>query len=60
MATTSQNIQMIHFKADGSQTILNPKTLANLISVDRTGNSNIPTAVTNLPTLANSLGSLAF
>ena len=60
MATTSQNIQMIHFKADGSQTILNPKTLANLISVDRTGNSNIPTAVTNLQTLANSLGSLAF
>lgn len=60
MATTSQNIQMIHFKADGSQTILNPKTLANLISVDRTGNSNIPTIVTNLQTLANSLGSLAF
>lgn len=60
MATTSQNIQMIHFKADGSQTILNPKTLANLISVDRTGNSNIPTVVTNLQTLANSLGSLAF
>lgn len=60
MATTSQNIQMIHFKADGSQTILNPKTLANLISVERTGNSNIPTAVTNLQTLANSLGSLAF
>ena len=60
MATTSQNIQMIHFKADGSQTILNPKTLANLISVDRTGNSNIPIAVTNLQTLANSLGSLAF
>ena len=51
---------MIHFKADGSQTILNPKTLANLISVDRTGNSNIPTIVTNLQTLANSLGSLAF
>ena len=60
MSTTSQNIQMIHFKADGSQTILNPKTLANLISVDRTGNSNIPTVVTNLQTLANSLGSLAF
>ena len=60
MTTTSQNIQMIHFKADGSQTILNPKTLANLISVDRTGNSNIPTIVTNLQTLANSLGSLAF
>lgn len=60
MATTSQNIQMIHFKADGSQTILNPKTLANLISVDRTGNSNIPTVVSNLQTLANSLGSLAF
>lgn len=60
MATTSQNIQMIHFKSDGSQTILNPKTLANLISVDRSGNSNIPTAVTNLQTLANSLGSLAF
>ena len=60
MATTSKNIQMIHFKADGSQTILNPKTLANLISVDRTGNSNIPTSVTNLQTLANSLGSLAF
>lgn len=58
--TTSANIQMIHYKADGSQTLLNPKTLSTLIAVDRSGNSNIPSSVTNLQTLVNTLGALAF
>lgn len=58
--TTSANIQMIHYKADGSQTLLNPKTLSTLIAVDRSGNSNVPSSVTNLQTLINTFGALAF
>lgn len=60
MATQSLVIQMIHYKQDGTQTILNPKTIGSVISVDRSGNSNIPSSVANLQTLVNTLGGLAF
>lgn len=61
MATTqSLVIQMIHYQKDGTQTILNPKTIGSVITVDRSGNSNIPASVATLQTLVNTLGALAF
>ena len=57
---TSQIIQMIHYRVNGTQTYLNPKTLGSCIAVERSGNSNIPVDVTNVQNLANKLGSLAF
>jgi len=57
---TSRIVQVIQYKADGTQIYLNYKTIGSCVSVDRSTNSNIPTDVTNVQKLANHLGSLAF
>ena len=44
----------------GNQTIVRPKTVDSAVSVDRSGNSNVPQTVNSVRTLVDALGSLAF
>lgn len=59
MATKTSLIQLVNVGEDKSIHNLNPKTVGKGVSVDRT-NQKIPSSVTDVQTLCNALGKLAF
>lgn len=59
MATKTSLIQLVNVGEDKSIHNLNPKTVGKGVSVERT-NQKIPSSVTDVQTLCNALGKLAF
>lgn len=60
MAVTTAHAQLIKYTDSGNQIIVNLKTTGSDVSVDRSGNGNLPSGATTVQGLANSLGALAF
>ena len=58
--TTTVHAQLIRYTTGGDQIVINLKTTASDVSVDRTSNSKIPSSVSTAQGLANVLGNLAF
>ena len=58
--TTTVHAQLIRYTTAGDQVIIDLKTTAADVSVDRSTNTKLPSTVTTAQTLANALGSLAF
>jgi len=60
MATSNVHAQLIRYADNGDQMIINLKSAASDISLDRSSNSNLPSSATTMQTLANAFGALAF
>ena len=60
MATTVAHAQLIRYDDNGDQIVINLKNTGDDVSISRSSNGNLPTTVTSVQTLANSLGTLAF
>ena len=60
MAVTTVHAQLIRYTDSGNQIIVNLKTTGDDISISRSSNGNVPSSVTTLQGLTNSLGALAF
>jgi len=61
MATTTvAHAQLIRYDSAGNQLVINLKNTGDDVSISRSSNGNLPTAVTSAQTLANALGTLAF
>ena len=58
--TTTVHAQLIRYTTGGDQIVINLKTTASDVSVDRTSNSKIPSSVSTAQGLADVLGNLAF
>ena len=60
MATSNVHAQLIRYADNGDQMIINLKSAASDISLDRSSNGNLPSGATTAQGLANALGALAF
>lgn len=60
MAVTTVHAQLIRYTDSGTQVIVNLKSTGSDISIDRSGNSKLPSGATTVQGLANALGKLAF
>ena len=60
MAVTTVHAQLIRYTDSGTQVIVNLKSTGSDISIDRSGNSKLPSGATSVQGLANTLGKLAF
>ena len=60
MAVTTVVGSIIKYIDAENQTTIHPKTVGQAVSVDRSGNSNVPSSVANVQTLVAALGALAF
>ena len=58
--TTTVHAQLIRYTTGGDQIVINLKSTASDVSVDRTSNSKIPSSVSTAQGLADVLGNLAF
>ena len=58
--TTTVHAQLIRYTTGGDQIVINLKSTASDVSVDRTSNSKIPSSVSTAQDLADVLGNLAF
>ena len=60
MAVTTVVGSIIKYIDAENQTTIHPKTVGQAVSVDRSGNSNVPSSVADVQTLVAALGALAF
>ena len=61
MATTTvAHASLIRYDNDGNQLVINLKNTGDDVSITGSANSNLPSNVTSVQTLANTLGALAF
>ena len=60
MAVTTVHAQLIRYTDSGTQVIVNLKSTGDDVSVSRSANGNLPSSVSSVQGLANSLGALAF
>lgn len=58
--TTVVHAQLIRYADNGDQMVINLKSTGTDVSVDRSSNGNLPSSVSSVQTLANTLGALAF
>ena len=58
--TTTVHAQLIRYTTGGDQIVINLKSTASDVSVDRTSNSKLPSSVSTAQGLADVLGKLAF
>jgi hypothetical protein len=58
--TTTVHAQLIRYTTGGDQIVINLKSTASDVSVDRTSNSKIPSSVSTAQGLVDVLGNLAF